>query len=303
MASQKDITTTYDWIDRIFRRGLGSFGDFTCAFYDGEYSLTYEQAQKNKHELILKSIRFKPGMRVLDVGSGWGPMLKVIQDRGGSAVGITLSPAQAKWCQKNGLEAHLKDWRDLKVGEYGKFDAVISVGAFEHFASKEEFIAGEQDEVYSSFFKLCHELLPPKGRLFLQAMMWGKMPKPEDISMDAPKGSDARLLALLEKFYPGTWPPQGLKQIVKDAKGFKMIYANNGSKDYLQTLKEWSKRTNPLSLHMLPVSLSLLPRLALRYATNRDFRYQIESVVTDQNTRAVFARGIMDHHRMVFEKL
>lgn len=300
MASKADITKTYDWLDPLFRSAMGETADFTCAFYNGNYSLTLEEAQKAKHDFILKNIKFKQGMRVLDIGSGWGPILKAVKDRGGEAVGITLSPAQLASCKRQGLTAYLKDWKDLKVGEYGKFDAIVSVGSFEHYCSPEEYTAGNQDEIYKRFFKLCHRLLPPKGRLYLQTFVWDKVPPIGTISLDAPKGSDERYLALMGKFYPGSWLPFGLKQIVGDAHGFKLLYSSSGREDYKVTIKEWTKRSNPFK--NAPAYLINGPRLAYAYITDKDFRYQIECS-RNGGTIEAFYREIMDHYRMVFEKV
>ena len=300
MASKEDISRTYDWMSPLFRKGIGETADFTCAFYNGDYSLTLEQAQKAKHDFILEIINFKPGTRVLDIGCGWGPMLKAVQDRSGKAVGITLSPAQVSSCRSNGLEAHLKDWKDLKVGEYGDFDAVIAVGSLEHFCSKDEYIEGKQDEIYRRFFELCYKLLPPQGRLFLQTFVWDKVPPVETISLNAPKGSNERYLALMEKFWPGSWLPYGKEQLIKDAHGFKLKYASSGREDYKVTIDEWAKRVRPSRTWQVYITHG--PQLLWRFVTDKDFRYGVECS-RNGGTKESFLREIMDHYRMAFEKV
>ena len=199
MASQREIQRTYDFMDRIIRLSLGECPDITCALYDGDYSQTLEQAQRAKHAYVLKALNLRPGMRMLDVGSGWGPMLRAARDAGIHAVGITLSPKQSAACRRQGLEAYVKDWKTLSPGELGAFDAVVSIGAFEHFCSPEELVRGEQDAIYRRFFRLCRRLLPARGRLYLQTMVWGRNAVPyEAFSLKAPKDSDEYLLALLE---------------------------------------------------------------------------------------------------------
>ena len=71
MATQTEIADTYDYMDEIFRLSLGESADITGAMYNGDFSLTLEQAQKQKHEYILNGINFKPGDKVLDIGCGW----------------------------------------------------------------------------------------------------------------------------------------------------------------------------------------------------------------------------------------
>lgn len=154
MADQKDLEFTYSLIDRLFRLSLGEMADFSGAKYDGDFSLTLEEAQARKHDYVAEAVGIGPGRRVLDLGCGWGPMLDVVRRRGGTGVGVTLSSAQAKACRKHGLDVHLMDARQLKPDSFGQFDAVVSLGAFEHFCSPEEQAAGQQDDVYRDLFAL-----------------------------------------------------------------------------------------------------------------------------------------------------
>lgn len=298
MASQKDIEKIYDVFSETLRRSLGEHFDFTCAFYNGDYSKTLEQAQKDKHEYILKNIRFRKGMKVLDIGCGWGPMLKVIQEKGGKAVGITLSKDQVEICRQNGLDTYLKDWKNLTVKNFGKFDGIVSVGAFEHFCSPKEHLKGKQDMIYKQFFKLCHNLLPKGGRLYLQTTVWGKnVPPYENISLKAPKDSNEYLLALLEKFFPGSWIPFGKEQVILNAHGFKTISVNTSTEDYTQTIKEWVRYERKINIPKIWAVVKLIP-----HYIDQDFRYQVECL-----RRGVFStmykRDIMYLSRLVFEKL
>jgi cyclopropane-fatty-acyl-phospholipid synthase len=299
MASQKEIESTYDYMDRIFRALLGEHGDITCAMYNGDFSLSLEQAQKAKHEYILKGIEFNKGDRVLDIGCGWGPMLQALREAGGDGIGLTISPAQAKACKAGNLHTELLDWKEIQQAILGKFDGIVSVGAFEAFCSIKELEAGQREDIYDRFFRLCHSLLKEKKRLFLQTMTWGrKIPVPGDLNIRKPKLSDEWVLGLLGKFYPGSWLPDGLDQIQRCASPyFKLVSENNGRLDYIQTLKEWGEKMNVFSLRKLMFELKLLPK----YVTNKHFRYQITSLRYSCN-RLCFEREIMSHQRLVFER-
>ena len=152
MADQKDLEFTYSLIDKIFRLSLGEMADFSGAKYDGDFSLTLEQAQRRKHEYVAAQIGIDPGRRVLDLGCGWGPLLNFIRGRGANGIGVTLSSAQAEACRHNGLDARIEDARAVDRDTFGDFDALASLGAFEHFCSVEEFWAGRQDEIYADLF-------------------------------------------------------------------------------------------------------------------------------------------------------
>src|SRR5437588_5050042 len=198
MAERADLEFTYSLIDRIFRLSLGELADFSGAKYDGDFSLSLEEAQRRKHDYVAEQIGIGPGRRVLDLGCGWGPLLDAVRSRGGSGVGVTLSSAQVAACRRNGLDVHLFDARHLTCESFGPFDAVASLGAFEHFCSPAEYRAGRQDTIYRDVFARVASVLPDEGRFYLQTMVFGpNMIALDDVDIAAPRESDAWYLALL----------------------------------------------------------------------------------------------------------
>jgi cyclopropane-fatty-acyl-phospholipid synthase len=87
MADRKDIDFSYTLTDKVVRAALGELADFSGAKYDGDFSLTLEQAQRRKHEYIAEQIGIEPGRRILDLGCGWGGVLNYIRERGATGVG------------------------------------------------------------------------------------------------------------------------------------------------------------------------------------------------------------------------
>ena len=300
MASSREIDATYNYMDLLFRRTLGENADITCAMYDNDFSKSLERAQRDKHDYILRNTGFYPGARVLDIGCGWGGFLKAIRDRQGIGTGLTLSKAQARACRRNGFDVRLMDWKDISPGTLGTVAVVVSIGSFEHFCSEEEFIARKQDWIYSRFFEFCHSILPNKGRLFLQTMLWGRrVPEPAEISLGAKKGSDEYILAVLRRFYPGSWLPSGAEQITRAADSyFRLISSKNGKTDYIQTMTEWGLRMR----RFRAANLLAYVRSVRWILTDADARYKLETLLASYN-RECFKRELMDHERMVFEKL
>src|SRR3954462_13317335 len=206
MAERKDLDFTYSLIDRIFRLSLGELADFSGAKDDGDFSLSLEEAQRRKHELVGEQSGIGPGRRVLDLGCGWGPLLDFVRSRGGTGVGVTLSSAQMSACRRHGLDVHLRDARQIPPEAFGRFDAVASLGAFEHFCSPEEQGAGRQEEIYSELFSRIAGLLPQGGRLYLQTMAFGRNMIPLDqVSINAPRDSDAWYVPLMSSQFPGSF--------------------------------------------------------------------------------------------------
>ena len=298
MAAREDLEFTYSLTDRIFRLSLGELADFSAAKYDGDFSLSLEEAQRRKHSYVAEQIGIGPGRRILDLGCGWGPLLDFIRSRGGSGVGVTLSSAQAAACRRHGLDVHLHDAREVTRDTFGRFDAVASLGAFEHFCSPEDHRAGRQDELYRGLFARIGSMLPDKGRFFLQTMVFGRSMIPaERIDIRAPRGSDAWYLALMGRQFPGSWLPHGQEQIIRSAEPhFRLVSSLNGRLDYIETIRQWRKRFAAPSLKKTLFQLQLLPR----WLTSPDFRLAFTSGVSANSV--CFERELLDHYRLVFEK-
>jgi cyclopropane-fatty-acyl-phospholipid synthase len=154
------IAHHYDVSNDFYRMVLGPSMTYSCAvFASADTSL--EHAQAAKYELVCRKLALKPGMRLLDVGCGWGGMvMHAAREHGVDAVGVTLSARQAEWARevvkREGLadrvEIRLQDYRDVFDGP---FDAISSIGMFEHVG------AAKLDE----YFTRLYALLRPGGRL------------------------------------------------------------------------------------------------------------------------------------------
>ncbi|MGH9131346.1 MAG: class I SAM-dependent methyltransferase [Acidimicrobiales bacterium] len=180
VRDKASIEHHYDVGNDFYALVLGPTMAYSCArFVSPADSL--EQAQEAKHDLICAKLGLQPGMRLLDVGCGWGGMVRhAAAHYGVHAVGITLSPAQQAWgaaaTAEAGLadrvEIRLQDFREL-AGDGGpgdggtdprdageSFDAVCSIGMFEHVSS----------EAVQEYFRVLHTLLRPGGRLLNHAI-------------------------------------------------------------------------------------------------------------------------------------
>lgn len=302
MASLDEIGRTYNWMDQFHRLRLGDTADISGAYYNGNYQKTLSEAQYDKHRWIWNNLCLEPGAKVLDVGCGWGPILDTLQKRGATCIGLTLSTAQAQSCQRLGLDARVQDWKDADPATVGPVDGIVSLGAFEHFCSIGEYLNGKQNEVYDAFFKFCHDALAPDRRLYLQTMTWGaEVPDPATFSLKAPHDSAERILARLTKFYPGSWLPSGLAQIVECAKPyFSLISANSGRLDYIQTLTEWGKASRRTMRR--PKNWPAMLKVIKYLIQDRDFPVKLTSVYWGDQQQC-FIRSIMDHQRIFFQRI
>jgi cyclopropane-fatty-acyl-phospholipid synthase len=299
MAGKKDIDFTYTTLDKIFRLSIGETADFSAARYLGDFSKTLEEAQREKHEFMTDELSIKEGSKVLDMGSGWGPFLKFMKEKKADAIGLTLSDGQYEACKKNGFNVYIKDVRTVKPEDFGSFDAIVSVGAFEHFCSLEEYQAGKQEEVYKSFFETVSDLLPRGGRFYLQTMSFSKnMIDPNQMDLNADKNSDAYIVALAAKHLPGSWLPYGSEMITRNAEPFfNLVNISSGRLDYIETIRVWRKMLRKFSFRKYALYLKLI----LEYIVDKKFRHMVQ-VFKISPLKVCLEREIMDHYRIVFEK-
>ncbi len=150
----------YDVSNRFYELVLGPSMTYTCALFPtGEETL--EEAQHAKYDLVARKLALQPGQRLLDVGCGWGGMVRhAAREYGVRGLGVTLSREQAEWAQRKnkdeGLD-HLVEVRHLDYREVTEtaFDAVSSIGLTEHIGV----------ENYPAYFRFLREKLVPGGRL------------------------------------------------------------------------------------------------------------------------------------------
>jgi cyclopropane-fatty-acyl-phospholipid synthase len=161
------VSHHYDVGNDFYRLVLGPSMVYSCAVWDDE-SVGLEAAQEAKLDLVCRKLALQPGMRLLDVGCGWGSLaLHAASRYGVQVVGITLSQEQAALARKRVAEAGLTEKVDIRIQDYrlvddGPFDAISSVGMAEHVGRAK--LPGYAQNLAS--------LLRPGGRLLNHAISW-----------------------------------------------------------------------------------------------------------------------------------
>jgi len=169
--------------------------------------LTLEQAQRRKHDYIAEQIGIGEGRRLLDLGCGWGGLLNYRAERGSNGVGVALSRLRLPHAVATASTCTCAMRARSPAERFGQFDALASLGAFEHFCSPKDYRAGRQEAVYRQFFANTASLLPVGGRFYLQTMVFRAEDDPDRgrSQRHAPRDSDAFILFLLGCQFPASF--------------------------------------------------------------------------------------------------
>jgi len=216
----------YDMGNDFFQLVLDPEMIYSCALFgDGDDLIT---AQRRKLDHHIEAAGAANTARVLDIGCGWGAMLRRLVDHAGvaHAVGLTLSPSQAAWIRDGRnpkIEVLEQDWRDHKPER--RYDAIISVGAFEHFVQKGLDPAAKL-KAYREFFAYCDNVLAINGKVSLQTIAYSERTKVQP---------------LLDKTFPESDLPLEWEPIAAAEGTFSLIAARNDADHYYRTLVLWEQ--------------------------------------------------------------
>jgi len=220
------ISHHYDVGNDFYRLVLGPSLVYSCAVWSDE-GRTLEEAQEEKIDLVCRKLGLVPGMRVLDVGCGWGSFaLHAAERYGVSVVGITLSTEQAELARKRVAEAGLTERVEIRIQDYrdvndGPYDAVSSVGMSEHVGR----------EQLSRYVSQLHGLLRPGGRLLNHSISWNAGPTEDDPDSFIPR----------YVFPDGGMVSLGELVVALEGGGFEVLDVEALRRHYALTLRAWVK--------------------------------------------------------------
>ncbi|CUR54254.1 Cyclopropane-fatty-acyl-phospholipid synthase [metagenome] len=215
----------YDVSNRFYELVLGPSMTYTCAVFP-HADATLEEAQFEKYDLVARKLDLKPGQRLLDIGCGWGGMVRhAAREYGVKTLGVTLSREQAAWAQQaikeQGLD-HLAEVRhlDYRDVEESGFDAVSSIGLTEHIGVKN----------YPAYFGFINSKLRPQGRLLNHCIT-----RPTNVT--------TRTGAFIDRYVFPDGELTGSGRIITDAQnaGLEVQHEENLRIHYAMTLAAWCR--------------------------------------------------------------
>ena len=212
----------YDVSNAFYELVLGPSMTYTCACYPRP-DATLEEAQDNKYRLVFDKLRLQPGDRLLDVGCGWGGMVRYAARRGVRATGVTLSAEQAGWAQRAIADEGLTDVARVVHGDYrdvrdGQFDAVSSIGLTEHIG-----VAN-----YPAYFRFLRDRLRPGGLLLNHCIT-------------RPHNRPGHIGGFIDRYVFPDGELTGSGRIIATAQdtGLEVLHEENLRHHYALTLRDW----------------------------------------------------------------
>jgi cyclopropane-fatty-acyl-phospholipid synthase len=194
VAARRNVAHHYDLSNDLYRRFLDADMQYSCAYFERP-DMTLEEAQAAKKALIGRKLLIQPGMKTLDIGSGWGGLsMTLAKDFGARMTGVTLSTEQLALAKERAEKAGLSDRIDFRLTDYRDlnetFDRIVSVGMLEHVGAPN----------FRTYFETINRLLTDDGVALVHSI--GKMHGPGATN------------AFTQKYiFPGGYIP-GLSEIV-----------------------------------------------------------------------------------------
>lgn len=212
----------YDVSNAFYELVLGPSMTYTCTCYPRP-DATLEEAQENKYRLVFDKLRLQSGDRLLDVGCGWGGMVRYAARRGVRATGVTLSAEQAAWAQRAIADEGLTDRARVVHGDYRdvreeNFDAVSSIGLTEHIG-----VAN-----YPAYFRFLHDRLRPGGLLLNHCIT-------------RPHNRPGNIGGFIDRYVFPDGELTGSGRIIATAQdvGLEVLHEENLRPHYALTLRDW----------------------------------------------------------------
>jgi cyclopropane-fatty-acyl-phospholipid synthase len=276
-ATQEAIEHHYDVGRDFYALWLDERKVYSCALWPDGLDDDLEAAQVAKLAWHVDAAAAGGTGRVLDVGCGWGAMVRYLTEERsvGHATGLTLSSDQASSItESDRIEVRLEDWRDHQPAD--PYDAIVSIGAFEHF-TRPELTVVERRAVYATFFNRCADWLSPGGRLSLQTIAYE----------DYDEATGAVSSFFTDEIFPESALPHLSDIIDASDPRFRLVAYRSDAAHYEHTLHLWQRRLEERK----DEAMSLVDRATYR----RYLRYLRVS-------RAMFDRRTTTLYRLAFER-
>lgn len=228
-----NVQAHYDLSNEFFALFLDPSMTYSCAFFERD-DMALEEAQRAKIDLALGKLDLRPGLRLLDVGCGWGATLRRAVERYEvRAVGLTLSQNQYDLARQrladlgDRVEVRLQGWEEFDE----PVDRIVSIGAFEHF----------REERFAPFFAKCQRSLPADGRMLLHTILRMTMADQDAAGIQTTHEDILFFKWIHREIFPGgQLRPREFVVRYAEAAGFRVTKVQPLAANYARTLEAWA---------------------------------------------------------------
>jgi len=232
----KQVQSHYDLSDEFFELFLDPTRTYSCAYFEDPQA-TLEQAQMAKIDLSLDKCQLTPGMKLLDIGCGWGATaFRAAEKYGAHVIGLTLSENQYQYCttrarglqQPDSVQFRLQGWEEFNE----PVDRIVSIGAFEHFRNSR----------HEAFFQRCREILPADGIMMLHSIVTTSLADLREQGIPYTQ-EDVRFAKFIrDEIFPGgqLCPPERIRSFAERS-GFEVYHEQSLRLHYARTLDIWAE--------------------------------------------------------------
>ncbi|GFG63266.1 methoxy mycolic acid synthase MmaA3 [Mycobacterium kubicae] len=235
-SNSEDVRAHYDLSDEFFGLFVDPTRTYSCAYFPRE-NMTLHEAQLAKIDLVLDKLNLEPGMTLLDIGCGWGSVLKrAVEKYDVNVVGLTLSENQHNYCQQlldsvDTSRSHrvlLRDWADFS----DPVDRIVTIEALEHFGYHR----------YDDFFKFVYEALPGDGVMLLHVITGLHVKQVMERGIPLTMEMAKFIRFIVTEIFPGGRLPMIEKVEEHCAKvGFNITRIQSLQLDFAKTLDFWAE--------------------------------------------------------------
>jgi cyclopropane-fatty-acyl-phospholipid synthase len=232
----KQVQSHYDLSDEFFELFLDPTHTYSCAYFE-DPNATLEQAQMAKIDLSLGKCELSPGMKLLDIGCGWGATaFRAAEKYQANVTGLTLSENQYEYCSHHARASANPDAVQFRLQGWEEFnepvDRIVSIGAFEHFRNSR----------HEAFFQRCREMLPSDGIMMLHSIVTTSLADLREQGIEYTQEDVHFAKFIRDEIFPGgqLCVPDRIKSFAQRS-GFDVYHVQSLRLHYARTLEIWAE--------------------------------------------------------------
>jgi cyclopropane-fatty-acyl-phospholipid synthase len=233
----EDVQAHYDLSDDFYALFLDPTRTYSCAYFEGP-DTTLEEAQRAKIDLSLSKCQLRPGLKLLDIGCGWGATaFRAAEHYNVDVVGLTLSENQYAFATQRAGELGYRDATQFRLQGWEEFvgsaDRIVSIGAFEHF----------RKERHEAFFRKCKEILPFDGIMMLHSIVTPSLKSLREQRIEYTQEDVWFAKFIRDEIFPGgqLCAPERITSLAQQS-GFDVYNVQPLGLHYARTLDCWAEK-------------------------------------------------------------